>query len=97
VSISLSDSKVHHGDCECVLFYRTQSVGDSTEPCESLKVETIVKDEDVPWNRINGNVLLNSNLPGRKTVAIGSTFRSVGEEKISAIFHIDGHQSQVYH
>ena len=29
---------------------------------------------------------MNSNTPGKKTVAIGSTFRNVGEEKISVGF-----------
>jgi len=36
VSISIHDTKVHHGDLEAVLFYRTQSTVDNSEPTESL-------------------------------------------------------------
>jgi hypothetical protein len=86
VSISIHDSTVHHGDIEAVVFYRTQSTVDNSEPTESLSFQTIIRDEDVDWNTIQSEVLLNANQPAKKTVAIGSTFRNVGEEKISVNF-----------
>lgn len=96
VSISLHDTKVHHGDMEAVVFYRTQSTVDNSEPTESLQYNLIVRDEDTYWSKINQEILLNCNSPGKQTIAIGSTFRNVGEEKISCSFQIDGRQSQVH-
>lgn len=52
VSISVHDTKVHHGDIECVLFYRTQSTVDNSEPTESLNYHLIVRDEDTEWSNI---------------------------------------------
>jgi len=87
VSISIHDSKVHHGDLEAVVFYRTSSTSNNSEPMESLTHQLIERDEDVEWQVGSGNifdeVLLNANREGKKTVSIGSTFRNVGEEKIS--------------
>jgi hypothetical protein len=71
---------------EAVVFYRTQSTVDNSEPTESLQYHLIVRDEDTDWSNINNEILINSNAPGKKTVAIGSTFRNVGEEKISCSF-----------
>jgi hypothetical protein len=96
VSISIHDSTVHHGDIEAVVFYRTQSTVDNSEPTESLTYNIIVRDEDIDWNTIESEVLINANQPGKKTVAIGSTFRNVGEEKVSVTFQIDGRQNQVF-
>ena len=36
VSISIHDSAVHDGDLEAVVFYRTESAVDNSEPIESL-------------------------------------------------------------
>jgi hypothetical protein len=77
---------VHHGDLEAVVFYRTQSTSHNSEPTDSLTYNTIVRDEDIDWNTIQSEVLMNANQPNKKTVAVGSTFRNVGEEKISVTF-----------
>ena len=86
MSISIHDTKVHHGDMEAVCFYRTQSTVDNSEPTESLQYHLIVRDEDTDWANIQSEILINTNAPGKKTIAIGSTFRNVGEEKITASF-----------
>lgn len=96
VSISVHDTAVHHGDLEAVVFYRTQSTVDDSEPLDSLNYTPIIRDEDVEWNTIQSEVLMNANQPDKKTVAIVSTFRNVGEEKISATLQIDGRQDQVF-
>jgi hypothetical protein len=36
ISVSIHDSEVHHGDLEAVVFYRTQSTVDNSEPTDSL-------------------------------------------------------------
>jgi len=36
VSVSIHDSKTHHGDLEAVIFYRSQSLVANSEPCDSL-------------------------------------------------------------
>jgi hypothetical protein len=92
VSISIHDTTVHHGDIEAVVFYRTQSTVDNSEPLETLTYNAIIRDEDVDWNTIQSEVLMNANTKGKKTVAIGATFRNVGEEKVSITFQIDGRQ-----
>ena len=86
VSISIHDSKVHHGDLEAVVFYRTQSTIDNSEPTESLSYHLVVRDEDTEWSNILREMLMNTNTAGKKTCAIGSTFRNVGEEKIACSF-----------
>lgn len=96
MSLSIHDSQVHHGDMEAVLLYRTQSTVDNSEPTESLSYNLIVRDEDQDWDSILREVLMNSNQSGKQTVAIGSTFRNVGEEKIACSFSIDGRQKQVF-
>ena len=86
MSISIHDTKVRHGDLEAVVFYRTESTVDNSEPLESMSTILIERDEDVNWLEIKNQMLLNANQSGKKTIAIGSTFRYIGEEKISAIF-----------
>ena len=63
---------------------------------ESLTYNTIIRDEDVEWNTIQSEVLMNANQSDKMTVAVGSTFREVGEEKVSIIFQMDGRQNQVF-
>jgi hypothetical protein len=36
VSISIHDSKTHHGDLEAVIFYRSQSLAANSEPCDLI-------------------------------------------------------------
>lgn len=96
VSISVHDTQVRHGDLEAVVFYRTRSILDNSEPMESLSYNTIIRDEDVEWNTIQSEVLMNANESNKMTVAIGSTFRNVGDEKVSITFQMDGRQNQVY-
>jgi hypothetical protein len=36
VSISIHDSKTHHGDLEAVIFYRSQSLVANSEPCDLI-------------------------------------------------------------
>lgn len=86
ISISIHDSQVHHGDLEAVVFYRTESKSDSSEPTESLGFNIVVRDEDTPWDSINNEVLVNANNSGKNTLGIGLTFRNVGEEKIAGSF-----------
>lgn len=90
VSISIHETLVHHGDLEAVVFYRTAASVDNSEPTESLACQEFVRDEDTPWSEVNQLVVVNSNTAGKRTVAIGSTFRNVGDEKLSVIMRIDG-------
>jgi|DEB0MinimDraft_12_1074336.scaffolds.fasta_scaffold78246_1 hypothetical protein len=80
------------GDLEAVVFYRTHSTVDNSEPTESLSYHLVVRDEDTDWSKIQHEMLANVNNSsfGKKTLAVGSTFREVGEEKISASLSIDG-------
>ena len=96
VSISIHDTKIRHGDLEAVVFYRTQSTVDNSEPLESLSNVFVERDEDAQWSEIQNQMLMNANNQGKKTIAIASTFRAVGEEKISVIYQIDGKQQTVY-
>lgn len=97
VSVSIHDVKVHHGDFEVVVFYRTESTVDNSEPTESLEYKVIVRDEDCDWDTIQQEMLLNHvNVPGKKLCSVGSTFRHVGEEKIAACWTIDGRQQKVF-
>ena len=92
VSISMHDTIVEHGDLECVIFYRKRSTVDNSEPTESLEYDLIVRDEDTDWAKIGAEMLgnINNYSRGKKTLGVGSTFRQVGEEKISARFTLDG-------
>ena len=72
------------------MFYRTLPLGDSSEPTDTLSAQEFVRDEDKSWSEINSLVLLNANAADKRVVSIGSTFRSVGEEKLSVVFGIDG-------
>lgn len=65
VSISIHDSAVHDGDLEAVVFYRTESAVDNSEPIESLNYTPYVRDEDVAWNTILQEVVMNVNQPGK--------------------------------
>lgn len=52
ISISVHDTKLHHGDLECVLFYRTDSASQNPESAGSINYHTVEKDEDTPWEDI---------------------------------------------
>ena len=88
VSISIHDSKITHGDLEAVVFYRTQSTKDNSEPCESIAYDLIEKDEDVSWQ----SLLADTPQPkkNRKIISNQCTFRNVGEEKIRATVWVEG-------
>ena len=77
----MHDSKISHGDLEVIVFYRTQSIKDNSDPCESIAFTLIEKDEDETWQSI-----LNQTTSSRNRILISNqcTFRNVGEEKISA-------------
>lgn len=90
VSISVHDSRVHHGDLEAVVFYRESSIVANSEPTESIKFHSVERDEDVAWGDILGEILVNANRGGQKTLGISSTFRNVGDEKVSCSFSMYG-------
>ena len=92
ISISIHESVISHGDLEAVVFYRTKASVDNSEPCESLAAIEFVRDEDTKWSDINELVLMNANAALKRVVSIGSTFRNVGEEKVSVLLNIDGQQ-----
>ena len=91
VSISIHDSRVHHGDLEAVLFYKSESTSPDSEPIEdSLDFTLVERDEDTEWDVIMGEINVNANSPGRQTLGVGATFRNVGEEKIACIYSVQG-------
>ena len=90
VSISIHDSIVHHGDLEAVVFYREKSIVANSEPTESIKYNIVERDEDTLWGDILSEILMNVNGRSQQTLGISSTFRNVGDEKISCSFHISG-------
>lgn len=57
VSVSIHDSKSHHGDLEAVIFYRNQSLVANSEPCDSLIYHLIERDEDTDWNTVLEDLL----------------------------------------
>jgi len=61
VSISVHDSRVHHGDLEAVVFYREKSIVANSEPTESINYHCIERDEDTEWGEILNEMLLNVN------------------------------------
>lgn len=63
---------------------------------DSLTHQLIERDEDEEWEDILKEVLTNINVAGKKTISIGSTFRNVGEEKISCYLQVDGRQNEVF-
>lgn len=97
VSVSIHDVKVHHGDIEVVVFYRTESTVDNSEPTDNLEYKVIVRDEDIEWEQIQAEMILSYiNAPGQKLCSVGSTFRHVGEEKIAACWTMPGRQQKVF-
>lgn len=96
VSISVHDSRVHHGDLEAVVFYREKSIVANSEPTESIKYNIVERDEDTEWGDILNEVLMNVNGRSQQTVGISSTFRAVGDEKVSCSFSVSGRQSTIY-
>lgn len=96
VSISVHDSRVHHGDLEAVVFYREKSIVANSEPTESIKYNIVERDEDTEWGDILNEVLMNVNGRSQQTVGISSTFRAVGDEKVSCSFSVSGKQSTIY-
>ena len=96
VSISIHDSRVHHGDLEAVVFYRENTVVANSEPTESIKYNIVERDEDTAWGDILNEMLINVNGKSQQTVGISSTFRNVGDEKISCSFHIAGRGPPVF-
>jgi hypothetical protein len=96
VSISVHDSRVHHGDLEAVVFYREKSIVANSEPTESFKYNIVERDEDTVWGDILSEILLNVNGRNQQTIGISSTFRAVGDEKVSCSFSVSGRQSTIY-
>ena len=96
VSISIHDSRVHHGDLEAVVFYREKSIVADSQPTESIKYNIVERDEDTDWADIQNEILMNVNGRSQQTIGISSTFRQVGDEKISCSFHIAGRGATVY-
>ena len=90
ISISIHDSKLRHGDLEAVVFYRTESIADNSEPTDSMSYNLIERDEDVNWSNMLEEILPLSNKSGKKCVSVCSTFRNVGDEKIIGNFYCDG-------
>jgi len=90
VSISIHDSRVHHGDLEAVVFYREKSIVANSEPTESINFNVVERDEDIVWGDILNEVLMNVNGKSQQTIGISSTFRAVGDEKIACSFSVSG-------
>ena len=57
VSVSIHDSKTHHGDLEAVIFYRSQSLVANSEPCDTLMYQLFERDEDTDWDIVLEDVL----------------------------------------
>lgn len=93
VSISVHDSRVHHGDLEAVVFYREKSIVADSEPTESISYNIVERDEDTAWDDILNEILMNVN---QQTIGISSTFRAVGDEKVACSFHVSGRQGTIY-
>lgn len=72
------------------MFYRTESTTQNSEPTDTLTAQEFVRDEDVSWSEINELVRINANAQDKRVISVGSTFRNVGEEKLSVIMSIDG-------
>ena len=95
ISISMHDALVKHGDLETVVFYRENSTQPDAVPlAEDISNVCIEKDEDTEWDVILEETLLNAN--GKECLAIGATFRNVGEEKISCAIMAEGHAREIY-
>ena len=90
MSISIHDSKISHGDLEAVVFYRTQSIKDNSEPCEFISFSLAEHDEDVSWNTILENQHNQKQQRNCKIISNQCTFRNVGEEKITASIFTEG-------
>ena len=90
VSISIHDSRVHHGDLEAVVFYREKSIVANSEPTESINFNVVERDEDIVWGDILNEILMNVNGKSQQTIGISSTFRAVGDEKIACSFSVSG-------
>ena len=96
VSISIHDTRVKHGDLEAVVFYREKSIVANSEPTETIKYNIVERDEDTPWSDILNELLMNINGRFSQTIGVSSTFRNVGDEKISCSFHISGRGQTIY-
>jgi hypothetical protein len=96
VGISVHDSRVHHGDLEAVVFYREKSIVANSEPTESINYNIVERDEDTEWADILNETLMNVNGKRQQTIGISSTFRGVGDEKVSCSFHVSGKESTIY-
>ena len=89
ISISMHDAMVKHGDLEAVVFYRENSDVGALPLAEDISNVCIEKDEDTEWDDILQETLVNANT--KECLAIGATFRNVGEEKISCAVMAEGH------
>lgn len=96
MSISIHDSRVHHGDLEAVVFYREKSIVANSEPTESISYNIVERDEDTVWGDILNELLVNVNGKSQQTIGISSTFRNVGDEKIACSFHLSGRGPTIY-
>lgn len=97
VSISLHDSRVRHGDLEAVVFYREQTTKADSEPlADSLEFKLVERDEDTKWTDVLAESLVNANQSPKAILAIGATFRNVGEEKIAAAVSFDGPKRELF-
>ena len=91
INISLHDSKVRHGDLEAVVFYNTKPSPASFKPLgDDLTYNLIERDEDTNWDDIMRELLVNTNQESKQNLAIGATFRHVGDEKIACTFSVPG-------
>lgn len=88
VSISIHDSTVKSGNLAAVVFYKSRTTSSSSEPCENVGYHLIERDEDTDWGEILQETLIND---GKNcSLGIGSTFRNVGDEKISCQVYLQG-------
>jgi hypothetical protein len=85
----------HHGDLEAVCFFREKSIVANSEPTEGINYHTVERDEDTVWSDILTEILINANR-SHQTVGISSTFRNVGDEKVSCSFNIPGRSKTIY-
>lgn len=68
----------------------------NSEPTESISYHAVERDEDVMWDGILNETLINANSRSQQTVGISSTFRNVGDEKIACSWSVSGRQKTIY-